>query len=154
MSSRFLLLQIPKRRTKAFLQRCRQLSQRLTRRVRTGNLQRSSRPGSDQTDTPRARQMTRTSSPSDIPSIACIRCRHRKKKCDHSLPKCGECKRAGSECVRFQERKARDAASVPWEYVKGLEMRLAHTSRDPRPFTVKPWFIVCQMHFSRGLALN
>ncbi|KAH9234458.1 hypothetical protein K456DRAFT_1835383 [Colletotrichum gloeosporioides 23] len=74
--------------------------------------------------------MTRTSSPSDIPSIACIRCRHRKKKCDHALPKCGECKRAGSECVRFQERKPRDAASVPWEYVKGLEMGLAQVERS------------------------
>ncbi|KAF3801171.1 hypothetical protein GCG54_00010853 [Colletotrichum gloeosporioides] len=74
--------------------------------------------------------MKRTSSPSDIPPIACIRCRHRKKKCDHALPKCGECKRAGSECVRFQERKPRDAASVPWEYVKGLEMRLSQVERS------------------------
>ncbi|KAF6794663.1 binuclear zinc transcription factor [Colletotrichum sojae] len=74
--------------------------------------------------------MTRKSSPSEIPSIACIRCRHRKKKCDHAFPKCGECKRAGSECVRFQERKPRDAASVPWEYVKGLELRLAQVEKN------------------------
>ncbi|TDZ17643.1 TY1 enhancer activator [Colletotrichum orbiculare MAFF 240422] len=74
--------------------------------------------------------MTRKSSPSDIPSIACIRCRHRKKKCDHAFPKCGECKRAGSECVRFQERKPRDAASVPWEYVKGLELRLSQVEKS------------------------
>lgn len=74
--------------------------------------------------------MVRKESPGEVPSIACIRCRHRKKKCDHALPKCSECRRAGSECVRFQERKPRDASSVPWEYVKGLEGRLAQVEKN------------------------
>lgn len=80
---------------------------------------------------------------SSILAIACIRCRHKKKKCDHVVPRCGECSRSGTDCVRFEERKPRDAASVPWEYVRSLEARLAHVekalagdlSRSERPFS-------------------
>ncbi|EEU36119.1 uncharacterized protein NECHADRAFT_87205 [Fusarium vanettenii 77-13-4] len=64
------------------------------------------------------------------PPIACMRCRRRKKKCDRHLPKCGECRRSSAECVRFQERKPRDVATVPWCYVQDLESRLVQVEKE------------------------
>ncbi|KAH8679322.1 hypothetical protein BGZ61DRAFT_535723 [Ilyonectria robusta] len=65
----------------------------------------------------------------EVPSIACTRCRHRKKKCDQILPSCGQCTKSGAPCVRFAERKPRAAAAVPWEYVHGLETRIEQMER-------------------------
>lgn len=76
---------------------------------------------------PKARDHSRSPAP-----IACVRCRHRKKKCDHRLPSCGECEKSGADCVRFQDRKRRDAQGVPWAYIKGLETRLAHAEKGLR----------------------
>ncbi|RMJ15474.1 hypothetical protein CDV36_004835 [Fusarium kuroshium] len=64
------------------------------------------------------------------PSIACMRCRRRKKKCDRHLPKGGECQRSSAECIRFQERKPRDVATVPWCYVQDLESRLVRVEEE------------------------
>lgn len=50
--------------------------------------------------------------------IACVRCRTRKKRCDRASPICGECRRAGASCVRFEARRHREAAVVPIEYVR------------------------------------
>ncbi|KPM39408.1 hypothetical protein AK830_g7143 [Neonectria ditissima] len=55
---------------------------------------------------------------------------HTKKKCDQILPSCGQCTRSGAECVRFAQRKARPAASVPWDYVHGLETRIERLERS------------------------
>lgn len=63
-------------------------------------------------------------------AIACIRCRRRKKKCDQKVPKCGECLHSSSDCVRFEKRRPRDFASVPWGYVQGLEARLARVEQE------------------------
>ncbi|ETS73443.1 hypothetical protein PFICI_15048 [Pestalotiopsis fici W106-1] len=69
------------------------------------------------------------SSGTTVPQIACTRCRRRKKKCDHALPTCGQCLRSGVECVRFLERKPRDSAVVPWDFVKHLEARIARLEK-------------------------
>lgn len=57
--------------------------------------------------------------------IACKRCRVRKKKCDHRSPICGECRRAGAECVALGSESTPRFAMVPVQYLESLETRVA-----------------------------
>ncbi|KAH0429037.1 hypothetical protein CcaCcLH18_08664 [Colletotrichum camelliae] len=65
--------------------------------------------------------------------IACIRCRTRKKRCDHAVPTCGECRRSGSECVPYGARKSGSFATVPVAYLRQLEAHAAEAQRSPPP---------------------
>ncbi|KAH8894002.1 hypothetical protein GQ53DRAFT_804897 [Thozetella sp. PMI_491] len=57
-------------------------------------------------------------------SIACTRCRRRKKRCDHAVPVCGECRKSGTECVQFGSNKSDKFATVPIAYLAKLEARI------------------------------
>lgn len=65
--------------------------------------------------------------------IACIRCRTRKKRCDHAVPTCGECRRSGSECVPYGARKSGSFATIPVAYLRQLEAHAAEAQRSPPP---------------------
>lgn len=56
-----------------------------------------------------------------VRKIACARCRHRKKKCDHALPSCGACKQSGVECIPYGSRRDRDYVKVPVSYLRQLK---------------------------------
>ncbi|KAK2036819.1 hypothetical protein LZ31DRAFT_600974 [Colletotrichum somersetense] len=53
--------------------------------------------------------------------VACVRCRRRKKRCDHVVPVCGECKRTGAECVQLGRRSSGAFTTVPTAYIRQLE---------------------------------
>ncbi|OQE89842.1 hypothetical protein PENNAL_c0013G07110 [Penicillium nalgiovense] len=61
--------------------------------------------------------------------IACDRCFRHKRKCDHAKPSCGECRRKGAECLPARSRKTGDNITIPLEYLKQLENRLAELDR-------------------------
>ena len=61
--------------------------------------------------------------------IACARCFRHKRKCDHAKPSCGECRRKGAECLPARSRKTGDHITIPLEYLKQLENRLAELER-------------------------
>jgi hypothetical protein len=61
--------------------------------------------------------------------IACARCFRHKRKCDHVKPSCGECRRKGAECLPARSRKAGDNVTIPLEYLKQLEERIAELDR-------------------------
>ncbi|KAI1623940.1 fungal-specific transcription factor domain-containing protein [Exophiala viscosa] len=54
---------------------------------------------------------------------ACLRCRHKKKRCDQQLPKCRMCQNAGVECVSYDAVARRQ---IPRSYVHSLEERVAY----------------------------
>ncbi|KAJ5693791.1 hypothetical protein N7536_004203 [Penicillium majusculum] len=62
--------------------------------------------------------------------IACARCFRHKRKCDHAKPSCGECRRKGAECLPARSRKAGDNITIPLEYLKQLEKRVAELDRE------------------------
>ncbi|KAF6792370.1 binuclear zinc transcription factor, partial [Colletotrichum musicola] len=64
--------------------------------------------------------------------IACTRCRARKKRCDHEVPTCGECKKSGSECVQFGTRRFGSFATVPIAYLQQLESQLSRARNSQR----------------------
>ncbi|KAJ5488185.1 hypothetical protein N7453_011639 [Penicillium expansum] len=57
--------------------------------------------------------------------IACARCFQHKRKCDHAKPSCGECRRKGAECLPARSRKTGDNITIPLEYLRQLEKRVA-----------------------------
>ncbi|KAJ5627637.1 hypothetical protein N7490_009865 [Penicillium lividum] len=57
--------------------------------------------------------------------IACARCFRLKRKCDHSKPVCGECRRKGAECLPARSRRSGDSITVPLAYLKDLERAVA-----------------------------
>ncbi|KAJ5774728.1 hypothetical protein N7457_009624 [Penicillium paradoxum] len=61
--------------------------------------------------------------------IACARCFQHKRKCDHAKPSCGECRRKGAECLPARSRKSGDTITIPLEYLKQLEKRVADLGR-------------------------
>lgn len=63
--------------------------------------------------------------------IACARCFRLKRKCDHSKPTCGECRRKGAECLPARSRKTGDSITVPLAYLKDLERRVAELEGSP-----------------------
>ena len=58
-------------------------------------------------------------------SIACTRCRTRKKKCDHAIPICGECRRSGAQCVQYGSQRSGKYTTIPVSYLYQLESRLS-----------------------------
>ncbi|KAF4463270.1 hypothetical protein FALBO_9910 [Fusarium albosuccineum] len=62
--------------------------------------------------------------------IACVRCRTRKKRCDHAIPVCGECKKSGSECIQAGIRRSGSVTTVPTAYLQQLETQLSEL-QDP-----------------------
>ena len=62
--------------------------------------------------------------------IACARCFQHKRKCDHAKPSCGECRRKGAECLPARSRKAGDNITIPLDYLKRLEKRVAELDRE------------------------
>lgn len=78
------------------------------------------------TDSMERRSMSSTVGGKKAPRrIACVRCRTRKKRCDHVLPTCGECRRTNAECVQYGVKKAGSVATVPIAYLQQLEDQLA-----------------------------
>ncbi|KAJ5834023.1 hypothetical protein N7447_000049 [Penicillium robsamsonii] len=63
--------------------------------------------------------------------IACARCFRHKRKCDHAKPSCGECRRKGAECLPARSRKTGDNITIPLEYLRQLEKRVAELDREP-----------------------
>ena len=63
--------------------------------------------------------------------IACVRCRRTKKKCDHSVPVCGQCRRAGVECRQFRTHRTGDLITVPVSYFQHLEAKAHAAELDP-----------------------
>ncbi|KAJ5435599.1 Tetratricopeptide-like helical [Penicillium cf. griseofulvum] len=57
--------------------------------------------------------------------IACARCFRHKRKCDHAKPSCGECRRKGAECLPARSRKSGDNITIPLDYLRQLERRVA-----------------------------
>ncbi|KAH6962155.1 hypothetical protein BKA56DRAFT_598405 [Ilyonectria sp. MPI-CAGE-AT-0026] len=57
--------------------------------------------------------------------IACCRCRRRKKKCDKRRPVCGECSRAGADCVPLIPKKSAASKHPSAGYVHLLEEHVA-----------------------------
>ncbi|KGO39429.1 hypothetical protein PEX1_093840 [Penicillium expansum] len=64
--------------------------------------------------------------------IACARCFQHKRKCDHAKPSCGECRRKGAECLPARSRKTGDNITIPLEYLRQLEKRVAELDRESR----------------------
>ncbi|KAJ5961337.1 uncharacterized protein N7479_008487 [Penicillium vulpinum] len=62
--------------------------------------------------------------------IACARCFRHKRKCDHAKPSCGECRRKGAECLPARSRKTGDNITIPLEYLRQLEKRVAELDRE------------------------
>ncbi|KAJ5819322.1 hypothetical protein N7474_004913 [Penicillium riverlandense] len=58
-------------------------------------------------------------------NIACARCFRLKRKCDHVKPVCGECRRKGAECLPAKSRLTGESVTIPLEYLKQLEERVA-----------------------------
>lgn len=58
-------------------------------------------------------------------NIACARCFRLKRKCDHVKPVCGECRRKGAECLPAKSRLTGESVTVPLEYLKQLEEKVA-----------------------------
>lgn len=57
--------------------------------------------------------------------IACLRCRRRKKRCDHGVPACGECSRTGSECIQYGASRSGSFATIPIAYLQQLESQVS-----------------------------
>ncbi|CAL5866801.1 uncharacterized protein PFLUO_LOCUS1011 [Penicillium psychrofluorescens] len=57
--------------------------------------------------------------------IACARCFRLKRKCDHVKPICGECRRKGAECLPAKARRTGETVTIPLEYLKQLEEKVA-----------------------------
>lgn len=70
--------------------------------------------------------------------IACTRCRARKKRCDHDVPTCGECKKSGSECVQYGTRRSGSYATVPIAYLQQLESQLSRARSGQRTDIERP----------------
>ncbi|PKY07614.1 hypothetical protein P168DRAFT_302507, partial [Aspergillus campestris IBT 28561] len=51
------------------------------------------------------------------------------RKCDHTKPMCGECRRRGTECLPMKSRKDGQDITIPLEYLKQLESRIAELDR-------------------------
>lgn len=69
---------------------------------------------------------TRMSRPSkNARDIACARCFRLKRKCDHVKPICGECRRKGAECLPAKARRTGETVTIPLEYLKQLEEKVA-----------------------------
>ncbi|CAI7607809.1 unnamed protein product [Penicillium glandicola] len=62
--------------------------------------------------------------------IACARCFRHKRKCDHAKPSCGECRRKGAECLPARSRKTGDNITIPLEYLRQLEKRVAELDHE------------------------
>ena len=67
----------------------------------------------------------RMSRPLKQRNIACARCFRLKRKCDHAKPSCSECHRKGAECLPARSRKTGDSITIPLEYLRQLEKRVA-----------------------------
>ncbi|KAF5009776.1 hypothetical protein FDECE_4049 [Fusarium decemcellulare] len=65
--------------------------------------------------------------------IACVRCRTRKKRCDHAIPVCGECKKSGSECIQAGVRRSGSVTTVPTAYLQQLETQLSELQGPSSP---------------------
>ena len=59
-----------------------------------------------------------------------MRCRTRKKRCDHAVPTCGECKRSSSRCIQYGMRTSGSFATVPVSYLRQLEAQVAGFQHD------------------------
>ncbi|CAI6092381.1 unnamed protein product [Clonostachys chloroleuca] len=60
--------------------------------------------------------------------IACVRCRRRKKRCDHALPVCGECRKAGLlECIQSGVVRQGSSVTIPLAYLRHLEEGLSQS---------------------------
>ncbi|KNG81223.1 hypothetical protein ANOM_010386 [Aspergillus nomiae NRRL 13137] len=77
--------------------------------------------------------MPRTASHSRL--LACARCFRLKRKCDHAKPTCGECRRRGAECLPANSCKNGDNITVPLEYLRCLEARVAELEHGSRTST-------------------
>lgn len=66
--------------------------------------------------------------------IACVRCRRTKKKCDHAVPTCGQCSRAGVECRQLRAQRTGDYITVPLSFYQHLEAK----ARDGEPSSSSP----------------
>ncbi|PLN80665.1 hypothetical protein BDW42DRAFT_201207 [Aspergillus taichungensis] len=53
------------------------------------------------------------------------------RRCDHAKPMCGECRRRGTECLPMKSRKDGQDITIPLEYLKQLESRIAELDRPP-----------------------
>lgn len=60
--------------------------------------------------------------------IACVRCRRRKKRCDHALPICGECRKAGLlQCIQSGVVRQGSSVTIPLAYLRHLEEGLSQS---------------------------
>ncbi|KAJ5309216.1 hypothetical protein N7508_004595 [Penicillium antarcticum] len=73
--------------------------------------------------------------------IACARCFRLKRKCDHAKPSCGECRRKGVECLPARSRKSGDNITIPLEYLRQLQERVAESDR--RSSTIETQVQMC-----------
>ncbi|KAJ5767362.1 uncharacterized protein N7511_004978 [Penicillium nucicola] len=73
--------------------------------------------------------------------IACARCFRLKRKCDHAKPSCGECRRKGAECLPARSRKSGENITIPLEYLRQLEERVAEMDR--RSSTTETYVEMC-----------
>ncbi|QRD82375.1 hypothetical protein F9C07_1257101 [Aspergillus flavus] len=77
--------------------------------------------------------MPRTANYSRV--LACARCFRLKRKCDHAKPTCGECRRRGAECLPANSCKNGENITVPLEYLRYLEARVADLEHESRTST-------------------
>lgn len=72
--------------------------------------------------------------------VACERCRTRKNKCDHALPVCSLCRRAGTECIvvdRLTHRQhPRDYVDILERENAELKTRIDHLEHDVAAISV------------------